>query len=185
MLGYFLQPPGNYSEMARTMLALIEKSLLIFVFFLTFTTASAAVLEIGAPAPALKGTLFSGERFDLAQMRGKVVLINFYSSYCKFCAYEIGNVETFQENNVDKDFVVIVVGVDSIEDRHRVERMVGIYNLRGLMADELEQSGFASRYATPTTFVVDRQGILRSKSRGAKMPAWFREYVDPLLAEPR
>jgi peroxiredoxin len=171
--------------MAQTMMAFFEKTLLVFVFCLSSATAFGAVPEIGAPAPALKGTLFSGEQFDLAEMRGKVVLINFYSSYCKFCAYEIGNVETYQENNVDRDFVVIVVGVDPIEDRHRVERMVDIYNLRGLMADELEQSGFANRYATPTTFVVDRQGILRSRSRGAKMPAWFREYVDPLLAEPR
>jgi thiol-disulfide isomerase/thioredoxin len=170
--------------MAHTTFALLEKFILVSVFCLACAAASAAIPEIGAPAPALKGTLFSGEPFDLAQMRGKVVLINFYSSYCKFCAYEIGNVETYQENNVDKDFVVIMVGVDSIEDRHRVERMVGIYNLRGLMADELEQSGFANRYATPTTFVVDRQGILRSRSRGAKMPSWFREHVDPLLAEP-
>ena len=167
------------------MFSLIKKTLLVCVFSLTFSPASAAVPEIGALAPELKGTLFSGDSFDLSQMRGKVVLINFYSSYCKFCAYEIGNVETYQENNVDEDFVVIVVGVDSIEDRHRVERMVGIYNLRGLMADELEQSGFANRYVTPTTFLVDRQGILRSKSRGAKMPAWFRKHVDPLLAEPR
>ena len=167
------------------MFALLEKFLLVSAFCLACAAASAAIPEIGAPAPALKGTLFTGEPFDLAQMRGTVVLINFYSSYCKFCAYEIGNVETYQENNVDKDFVVIMVGVDSIEDRHRVERMAGIYNLRGLMADELEQSGFANRYATPTTFVVDRQGILRSRSRGAKMPSWFREYVDPLLNEPK
>jgi len=167
------------------MFASLHKSLLIFVFCLACAAAAAAVPEIGAPAPALKGTLFSGEPFDLAQMRGKVVLINFYSSYCKFCAYEIGNVETYQENNADKDFVVIMVGVDSIEDRHRVERMVGIYNLRGLMADELEQNGFANRYPTPTTFLVDRQGILRSRNLGAKMPSWFREHVDPLLAEPR
>ena len=167
------------------MFVLLEKFLLVSVFCLASTAASAVMPEISAPAPALKGTLFSGEPFDLAQMRGKVVLINFYSSYCKFCAYEIGNVETYQENNVDKEFVVVMVGVDSIEDRHRVERMAGIYNLRGLMADELEQSGFANRYPTPTTFVVDRQGILRSKSRGAKMPSWFREHVDPLLAEPK
>lgn len=171
--------------MKQMMLTFFEKSALIFVFCLIVPGAFAAVPEIGAPAPTLKGTLFSGEKFDLGQMHGKVVLINFYSSYCKFCAYEIGNVETYQENNVDKDFVVIVVGVDKVEDRHRVERMMGIYNLRGLMADEAEESGFANRYATPTTFVVDRQGILRSKSRGAKMPSWFREHVDPLLTESR
>ena len=53
--------------------------------------AAAPVTELGEPAPALKGTLFSGQAFDLARMRGKVVLVNFYSSYCSFCAYEIGD----------------------------------------------------------------------------------------------
>lgn len=151
------------------------------LFFCLFGITAHAVPEIGAPAPELKGKLFSGEHFDLAEMRGKVILINFYSSYCKFCAYEIGNIETYLENNHDKGFAVIMVGVDRMDDRGRVERMLGIYNLDGLMTDELEQSGFEKRYATPTTFVVDRNGILRSKSRGAKMPSWFREYVDPLL----
>ena len=144
-----------------------------------------AVSEIGAPAPPLKGTFFSGESFDLAKMRGKVVLVNFYSSYCKFCAYEIGNIETYLENNRDKDFAVIVVAVDRMEDRARVERMLGIYNLDGLMTDELELSGFEKRYATPTAFVVDRDGILRSKTLGSKMPSFFREYVDPLLTDSR
>ncbi len=155
------------------------------LFLMLFAGNTLAVVEIDAPAPALKGTLFSGKSFDLAEQRGNVVLINFYSSYCKFCAYEIGNIETYLENNRDKGFTVIMVGVDRLEDRHRVERMLGIYNLDGLMTDELEQSGFETRYATPTTFVVDRDGILRSRSRGAKMPSWFREYVDPLLTESR
>ena len=146
-------------------------------------TAAHAVPQIGEPAPRLKGTLFSGETFDLSAMRGTVVLINFYSSYCKFCAYEIGNIETYLENNRDKGFTVIMVGVDRIEDRDRVQRMLGIYNLDGLMTDELEESGFSQRYATPTAFVIDRQGILRSKTRGAKMPSWFRAHVDPLLTE--
>ena len=158
---------------------------LIYFFWALLVTNAHAVVEIGAPAPDLKGTLFSGQPFDLSQQRGKVVLINFYSSYCKFCAYEIGNIETYLENNRDKGFTVIMVGVDRMEDRHRVVRMLGIYNLDGLMTDELEQSGFEKRYATPTTFVVDRQGLLRSRSLGAKMPSWFREHVDPLLTEPR
>ena len=142
-----------------------------------------AVPQIGEAAPGLKGTLFSGKAFDLAAMRGTVVLVNFYSSYCKFCAYEIGNIETYLENNNHKGFTVIMVGVDRIEDRERVERMLGIYNLDGVMTHELEQSGFQKIYATPTAFVIDRQGILRSKTRGAKMPSWFHQHVDPLLAD--
>lgn len=154
----------------------------LILLFVTGTNAH-AVPQIGEAAPHLKGTLFSGEEFDLAAMRGTVVLVNFYSSYCKFCAYEIGNIETYLENNHGKGFTVIMVGVDRMEDRPRVERMLGIYNLDGLMTEELEQSGFQKVYATPTAFVIDRQGILRSRTRGAKMPSWFREHVDPLLAE--
>jgi peroxiredoxin len=161
------------------MLSALARFTLILMF--VFSATAHAVPQIGEAAPALKGILFSGEKFDLAAMRGTVVLVNFYSSYCKFCAYEIGNIETYLENNRDKGFTVVMVGVDRIEDRARVGRMLGIYNLDGLMTDELEQSGFQKIYATPTAFVIDRHGILRSRGRGAKMPSWFREHVDPLL----
>ncbi len=157
---------------------------LAIVLLLTCAAASAGpVAEPGEPPPALKGTLFSGETFDLALMRGKVVLVNFYSSYCSFCAYEIGNLEAFYEKHRDEGFAVIVVGIDSLEDRHRVERMLGIYGLPGLMADNLEQTGFERRYPTPTAFVVDRSGILRSQTRGAKQPYYYAEKVLPLLQE--
>lgn len=139
--------------------------------------------EIDQPAPPLKGKLFSGEAFDLAQMRGKVVLVNFYSSYCSFCAYEIGNLENFYEQHRNEGFEVIVVGVDSLEDRSRVERMLGIYELPGTMMDELEASGFERKYPTPTAFVIDRDGILRSQSRGSKQPFWYAEKVLPLLRQ--
>ncbi len=156
--------------------------LICTLVLLLATAASAAPrTEIGEPAPELKGTLFSGEPFDLSKMRGKVVLVNFYSSYCSFCAYEIGNLEHFYEQHRDQGFEVIVVGVDLPEDRHRVERMLKIYGLPGVMTDELEKSGFERTYPTPTAFVIDRDGILRSRLRGAKQPFFYAETVLPLL----
>ena len=140
-----------------------------------------AAPEIDQPAPWLKGRLFSGAEFDLAGMRGKVVLVNFYSSYCKFCAYEIGTLEAFYEEHRDEGFEVIAIGIDELQDRHRVERMLGIYNLPGAMADELAENGFARRYPTPTAFVIDRDGILRHRMTGAKAPRHYREMVLPWL----
>jgi thiol-disulfide isomerase/thioredoxin len=152
----------------------------LVAMLLIATSASAQpIAEPGEPPPALKGTLFSGQAFDLAQMRGKVVLVNFYSSYCSFCAYEIGNLENFYEQG----FEVIVVGIDSLEDRPRVERMLGIYGLPGVMADDLEKSGFERKYPTPTAFVIDRDGILRSQTRGSKQPFYYAEKVLPLLQQ--
>lgn len=157
--------------------------LLVAAFAASTKLAAVPVAELGERPPALKGTLFSGQTFDLAQMRGKVVLVNFYSSYCSFCAYEIGNLETFYEQHHLQGFEVIVVGVDSLEDRHRVERMLGIYGLPGVMADDLAESGFERKYPTPTAFVIDRDGILRSRTRGAKQPFFYVEKVLPLLQE--
>lgn len=144
---------------------------------------AAAVPEIGQPAPPLKGTLFSGKFFDLAEMRGKVVLINYYSSYSKQCAFEIGSIEAFLEENQDKGLVVVYIGVDRPQDRHRVERMVKLYNLDGFMSNELEENGFGEKYRAPRAFVVDRQGIVRSREFGSKTPTWFQKYLVPVLAE--
>jgi len=141
-----------------------------------------AVPEIDQPAPALKGRLFSGAPFDLAQMRGKVVLVNFYSSYCSFCAYEIGLLEALYERYRADGLEVIAVGVDAPEDRARVERMLSIYNLPGTMTDELIESGFARRYPTPTAFIIDREGVLRNRITGAKRPHHYQELVIPLLS---
>ena len=157
--------------------------ILVAALFVANSVSAQPIAEIGEPPPALKGKLFSGQAFDLAQMRGKVVLVNFYSSYCSFCAYEIGNLENFYEQHHEQGFEVIVVGIDNLEDRARVDRMLGIYGLPGVMADELEQSGFERRYPTPTAFVIDRDGILRSQTRGAKQPFYYAEKVLPLLEQ--
>lgn len=158
-------------------------AILLASALLVSSLPASALPEIGDLAPPLKGTLFSGKRFDLAQMRGKVVLINYYSSYSKHGAIEIGNIEAFLDENRDKGLVVIFIGVDRAEDRHRVERMVKLYNLEGIMSHDLEQNGFGEKYRTPRAFVVDRQGIVRSREYGGKTPNYFHRFLTPLLAE--
>ena len=155
-----------------------------FLALLLLAVPALAAPELDQPAPALKGTLFSGRPLDLQALRGKVVLVNFFSSYCKHCAYEIGNLETFYEGHREQGFEVIVVGVDRPEDRHRVERMVGLYGLQGIMAGELQESGFDRSYRTPTAFLIDRNGVLRNKFSGGKTPNYFAENVLLLLREP-
>lgn len=150
---------------------------------LTVAFNAYAVPELEQPAPPLKGTLFTGEDFDLGAMRGKVVLVNFYSSYCKYCAYEIGNIETIYEKYQSQGLEVIELGVDELNDRARVERMLAIYHLPGTMVEDLRENGFGRRYPTPTAFLIDRSGILRHKQWGAKTADYFREVLLPLLRE--
>lgn len=155
--------------------------LLLGLSLLLGATLAVAVVEIDQPAPPLRGTLVSGDKFDLADYRGKVVLVNFYSSYCRFCALEIGTLETFHDDLKDRGFEVIVIGVDALEDKGRVARMLGIYNLQGAMADELDETGFERRYPTPTAYLIDRDGIVRSKTTGPKTTSRMRELLGPYL----
>ena len=86
---------------------------LLLAALLSFQLGSAwAIVEIDEPAPPLKGTLVSGDKFDLADYKGKVVLVNFYSSYCRSCAIEIGTIETYRDDMKDRGFEVIMIGVD-------------------------------------------------------------------------
>jgi peroxiredoxin len=142
-----------------------------------------AIVEMDEPAPPLKGTLVSGDKFDLADYKGKVVLVNFYSSYCRSCAIEIGTIETYRDDMKDRGFDVIMIGVDRPEDKARVARMLGIYNLQGAMAAELDETGFERSYPTPTAFVIDREGVVRAKLWGVKTMPRMRELMTPYLGK--
>lgn len=155
--------------------------LLLAAALLALAVPAFAVVEMDEPAPPLKGTLLSGDRFDLADYKGKVVLVNFYSSYCRGCALEIGTLETYRDDMKDRGFDILVIGVDRAEDRARVARMLGIYNLQGAMASDLDETGFERSYPTPTAYVIDREGIVRAKLWGAKTLPRLRELMTPFL----
>jgi cytochrome c biogenesis protein CcmG/thiol:disulfide interchange protein DsbE len=161
-----------------------RRTLLRLVLSASFVLAAAparAVVEMDQPAPPLKGTLLSGDKFDLAAYKGKVVLVNFYSSYCRHCALEIGSVETYRDDMKDRGLEVLVIAVDRPDDRDRVAHALGTYNLQGAMVSDLEESGFDRSYPTPTAFVIDREGFVRAKLWGAKTLPRMRELMAPFL----
>ncbi|MBX9631520.1 MAG: TlpA family protein disulfide reductase [Burkholderiales bacterium] len=164
------------------MRAALLRAFLAALFVLVALEAR-AIVEIDQPAPALKGTLLSGDRFDLAAYKGKVVLVNFYSSYCRHCALEIGSIETYRDDMKDRGFEVLVIAIDRAGDKDRVAHALSTYNLQGAMAAELEESGFERSYPTPTAFVIDREGIVRARLWGAKTLPRMRELMTPFLGK--
>ena len=74
-----------------------------FILFLCFfSEITLAIPKIGSQAPNLSATLFTGKTFEINKMKGENLLLNFYSSYSKHCAYEIGSIETFLERHGSK-----------------------------------------------------------------------------------
>ena len=84
----------------------------IAVIATVFALAGWLILSQKTDAPDISVATLNGKPLSLKQLRGKVVLVNFYSSYCSFCAYEIGNLETFYEHAFDAMAVFQTVDAD-------------------------------------------------------------------------
>jgi hypothetical protein len=61
--------------------------------------------------------------------------------------------------------------------------MVKLYNLDGMMGDELEENGFGAKFRAPRAFVIDRKGVVRSREYGGKTPVYFQKFLIPVLEE--
>ena len=156
----------------------------LLVFSMLFASINLyAMPTIDEPAPPLKGTMFDGTPFDLNDYKGKVVMVNFFSSFCKICALEIGNVENYYEEFKEQGLEILALSIDRPDDKERSARMAKNFSLPGGMVSDLIESGFEKKYPTPTCFIFDRKGVLRAKYTGAKQPQFYRELIAPLLKE--
>lgn len=132
------------------------------------------VLE-GRPAPPFAGTdLLDGRPVSLAQHKGKVVLLNFWASWCVECVREHANLLALQRRfGAHSDFVMLGVAYqDKAGDaRAFLARMGAAYpNIRD------GQGGIGidyGVYGVPETFLIDRDGTIRCKHSGPLLDAAY------------
>ena len=139
-------------------------------------------------APAgVTGTLLDGSRFDLASWRGKVVVVNFWGSWCAECHAEAQALQ--QVYTDDKARGVEFVGVDIRDD---VPSALDYQRKYGITYPSLDDPDnlLALRFrgvppnATPTTLVLDRSGRIAARQSGSILYSQLRDLVDRVLAEP-
>ncbi len=115
---------------------------------------------VGHPAPDFTLTTSTGEMFTLSALRGKPVILNFWATWCPPCRAELPELEAAHERYAGQ---VLVVGVNQAEPAASVAAFAGQMGLTFPLP--LDVQGDASRqYAVrslPTTFFIDRTGVIR------------------------
>jgi peroxiredoxin len=71
---------------------------------------------VGKPAPAIRGVDLDGKPFDLADARGKVVLVEFWASWCLPCGAEVDAIRELAGSYRDRGFQVVGIGLDALQD---------------------------------------------------------------------
>ena len=134
--------------------------------------------ETAPPAPDFALETIAGETFRLSEQRGRVVVLNFWATWCAPCRYEIPDFVALQEEFGTDD--VVFVGV-STERRNRqgvahfAEEMEITYPIG--VDDGSADRAYGPILALPTTFLIDRAGRVRAHVPG--MVA--REMLEPAL----
>ena len=141
---------------------------------------------VNRPAAAFALTSFGGEPMSLATNRGKVVVVNFWASWCYPACYEEAPVLE-RSWKAYRDRGVVVLGVDIQDKSEAAKKFIADFGLT--FPNAMDTSGKVSVdygvYGVPETFFIDRAGNVRAKHVGAVTDAIFSREVDRLLAERR
>jgi thiol-disulfide isomerase/thioredoxin len=117
-------------------------------------------------APPFVRTDLSGNRVDLRAYRGKVVVLNFWATWCAPCLEEMPRFAAWQKQYASDGLQVIGVSLD--DDAEPVRRLVRKLrvNYPVLMGDEQLGMQYGGILGIPVTYLIDRQGQIRARFQG-------------------
>ncbi|SPE18573.1 Putative thiol-disulfide interchange protein (fragment) [Candidatus Sulfotelmatomonas gaucii] len=148
-------------------------------------SGSAQKQLVNKDAPDFVLTSFNGKALRLSSYRGKVVLLNFWATWCAPCQVEMPVFAAWQREYGARDLQVVGISMDDEASlaRHAVERL----NLNYPLA--MGNARLASRYGgvlgLPLTFLIDRNGIVRARYQGETELSTIENQIKSLLAAPR
>lgn len=122
--------------------------------------------QVGTPAPNFK-IQDGAQTVSLSQYRGKIVVLNFWASWCIYCAAEWPSLEQLQRQF--PNLVVLAVAFDS--DPADYQQYVSSYNLHNMtvVLDRTQQSNLAfGTRRPPEAYIIDKNGMIRRKFIGAQ-----------------
>jgi peroxiredoxin len=127
---------------------------------------------IGAPAPAFTAHDMNGAAVSLADLRGKVVVLNEWATWCGPCRDEMPQLEELHRKYASKGVMLIGVSIDAAGMGAEVSDFARDHGMTyPIWLDP--DNDFTLKFATvgvPETFVVDREGIIRWRRMGALPP---------------
>jgi cytochrome c biogenesis protein CcmG/thiol:disulfide interchange protein DsbE len=140
----------------------------VFVLFFATPRGQFKALALGDVAPNFTIRQESGNVVALADYRGKIVVLNFWATWCPPCIEELPSLNRLSDRYKGKDLVVLGVSLDEDADAYKeflAKNQIKFLTLRNPARAVSEQYG---TYKLPETYIVSRQGRLLKKYIGPR-----------------
>lgn len=138
---------------------------------------------VGHPAPDFTLTALDGSTVTLSRLRGKVILLNVWATWCPPCRAEMPTIQAVYDQYRDQGFIVLTI--NQAEDVRTVAAFLqqNKLSLPTLMDVDNSVGQLYQTTLLPTSFFVDKQGIIRTVYRGPMARSVIAGTVEQLLRE--
>lgn len=146
-------------------------------------SANARVLKVGSEAPNFSGADLDGKRVTLNDLRGNVIVLNFWATWCGPCKKELPELNTYMKAREKYGFKIVAVTTDANRVKPTfIKQLQDLLSLPLLVKYDGPYEPI--NHAIPTNYVIDRHGIIRYAKAGALDLAELDNILLPLLSEP-
>ncbi len=154
------------------------------LIILVLASGIAYAAEIGEKAPDFSLLNLSQKKVRLSDYRGKVIILDFWDTWCSPCRMEIPDFVELQKEWADKGVQIIGVafgrqGLKAVKSFARKYKM----NYPVLLCDELTLRKYGPIRGIPTTFVIDREGKIYRKYIGYRAKGIFEKDIKKLVGK--
>ncbi|HEV7965266.1 MAG TPA: TlpA disulfide reductase family protein [Actinoplanes sp.] len=144
------------------------------------------VIKDRRPAPSIQGTTLDGKPLGLAALKGKVVVVNFWASWCAPCRAEAPTMQKIYDET--KASGVQFVGVDIKDGKDNAQAFARTFKITyPSLYDQAGQIALAFRdvppNAVPSTLIIDRRGNVAARAIGSVPYTPLKNLVTRLAAE--
>jgi peroxiredoxin len=137
------------------------------------------------PAPAFDLTDIQGRRLRLADLRGRITLLNFWGTWCSPCRMEVPGLARLDREFRDRGLSVIGIAVSEDGGAEGLRRWCGAHGVEYLQALATDRilKDYGSIHDVPVSVLIDGQGRIRYRWDGDRDYATFRAAIERLLKE--
>jgi peroxiredoxin len=166
--------------------ARMKYALAAAVLLLTLPANSHAILQKGQVAPQFKGASLTNRQVSLSDYRGKVVVLDFFATWCGPCKDSLPHMVELHRKYSGKGLQVIGMSADDESDRLYVKVFASDMNLPYpvIIADEDLQADYGLR-SVPMIVVIDKKGVVAEKYMGysSAIARKINDLIKRLMAE--